>query len=417
LSIRAGPINIIGGGLAGSLLALLLARRGFVVTVFERRADPRLAAQDGGRSINLALASRGIAALTRAGIERQVDPLLIAMRGRMIHEHAGDCALQLYGQTPREVIYSVSRSALNRVLLAAADAHPNVTLRFGHSCLGAHPGYRSMHMRDEAAEHAYELPLGPTFATDGAGSAVRASLIAAGATDGREQLLEHDYKELTIPAPAANSTLARDALHIWPRGDFMLIALPNTDGSFTATLFLPRSGPNSFATLPTHAAVQSFFAREFPATVGLIPDLAQQFFAHPQGIMGTVYCDRWHAGGDLLMLGDAAHAIVPFHGQGMNCAFEDCGELTRQLGDAVCRFSAPAQAQYRCHRRDGPRKLSRDARGSARPRLLAAQGSCHDTGKKLPNALHTALFDGHVPSRNRLCASAPPWTNSAAVTD
>jgi kynurenine 3-monooxygenase len=174
------------------------------------------------------------------------------------------------------------------------------------------------------------VPLAPAIATDGAGSAMRASLAAAGLMRVREEWLDHDYKELTIPAARAGS-LERHALHIWPRGGFMLIALPNTDGSFTATLFLARAGPQSFATLTTPHAVEGFFAREFVDTLPLLPDLPAQFATHPQGQLGTVHAVPWHVRGEVLLLGDAAHAIVPFHGQGMNAAFEDCADL-----DALC---------------------------------------------------------------------------------
>jgi kynurenine 3-monooxygenase len=322
-------VNIVGAGLAGSLLALLLARRGLRVALFERRADPRQAQPERGRSINLALAARGLRALERAGVLAQVQPLLIPMRGRMVHERAGRAALQPYGQREHEVIYSVGRADLNRVLIDAAARHGAVSVRFGQTCLGADSAASRLRFRGEGGE--YSVPLAPTLATDGAGSAVRTSLAAAGLLKVREEWLDHDYKELSI-SPAAGAALERHALHIWPRGGFMLIALPNTDGSFTATLFLPRSGAPSFATLDGAAAVTAFFGREFPDTLALLPDLAAQFAAHPQGQLGTVHTTPWHRGGEVLLLGDAAHAIVPFHGQGMNAAFEDCTQLDELLG-------------------------------------------------------------------------------------
>jgi kynurenine 3-monooxygenase len=201
-------------------------------------------------------------------------------------------------------------------------------VRFGQTCLGADSAASRLRFRGEGGE--YSVPLAPTLATDGAGSAVRTSLAAAGLLKVREEWLDHDYKELSI-SPAAGAALERHALHIWPRGGFMLIALPNTDGSFTATLFLPRSGAPSFATLDGAAAVTAFFGREFPDTLALLPDLAAQFAAHPQGQLGTVHTTPWHRGGEVLLLGDAAHAIVPFHGQGMNAAFEDCTAFDQLL--------------------------------------------------------------------------------------
>jgi kynurenine 3-monooxygenase len=330
--IAPGPINIAGAGLAGSLMALLLAKRGFAVTVYDRRSDPRAAPVDAGRSINLALASRGLLALERAGIADRIRPQIIEMRGRMVHPLDGATSFQAYGQTAREVIYSVSRSALNVALIAAADEHPNVTFRFRHSAKRAHVQLGALFVTDEASGYSHEVALRPTIATDGAGSAVRHSLVAAGLTGAREELLDHDYKELTIPARSGDYALDPHALHIWPRGGFMLIALANPGGSFTATLFLPKAGPNSFAELRDAAAVNRFFEQQFPDALALIPELTTEFVRHPQGIMGTVYCDQWHAAGSVLLLGDAAHAIVPFHGQGMNCALEDCVALDRLIG-------------------------------------------------------------------------------------
>ena len=323
-------VNIVGAGLAGALLALSLARRGLAVALYERRADPRQARPVRGRSINLALAARGMRALERAGVLESVRPLLIPMRGRMVHDRGGAVALQPYGQREHEVIFSVGRAELNRALIDAAARHGNVSVHFNQQCLRADPGEGRLSLRDAVSGREYQLPLAPTLATDGAGSAIRASLAAADLVRVREDWLDHDYKELTIP-PAAGGALERHALHIWPRGGFMLIALPNTDGSFTATLFLAREGPLSFAALATPQAVQQFFAREFADALPLLPDLPAQFAAHPQGQLGTVYTVPWHVHGEVLLLGDAAHAIVPFHGQGMNAAFEDCAELDALL--------------------------------------------------------------------------------------
>jgi kynurenine 3-monooxygenase len=326
-------VNIVGAGLAGSLLAILLARRGLAVTVYERRADPRLRSLDSGRSINLALAARGVRALELAGVRDRVMPLAITMKGRMVHGHDGDAQLQMYGVRPDEVIYSVSRDALNRTLIDSAAALPNVTFRFGQLCLGLAHEKNVLEFRDEATGHIHHAAAQPGIATDGAGSAVRRSLQERQVAEVREEVLEHDYKELTIPARDGKPPLDANALHIWPRGGFMLIALPNPDNTFTATLFLAAHGANSFDELNTADAVNGFFAREFPGAKNLMPDLAREFFEHPQGMLGTVYTQGWHQDGDVLLLGDAAHAIVPFHGQGMNCAFEDCAELDRLMGE------------------------------------------------------------------------------------
>jgi kynurenine 3-monooxygenase len=332
-ALRGAHVNIVGAGLAGALLALLLARRGLEVTLYERRPDPRQSRPERGRSINLALAARGISALAHAGLMEQVRPLLIAMRGRMVHELGGASALQPYGQREDEVIWSVGRAELNRVLIAGALAHQQVRVHFDQQCIGASLAADRLRLRD-ARGGVREVALGITIGTDGAGSALRSALAAEGLTAVREEWLDHDYKELTVPPQAGAPALARHALHIWPRGGFMLIALPNTDASFTATLFLARAGTPSFAELTTREAVAAFFAREFPDAVPHMPHLASEFFAHPQGQLGTVHAAPWHAGGRVLLLGDAAHAIVPFHGQGMNAAFEDCTVLDALLDEA-----------------------------------------------------------------------------------
>lgn len=326
---RAGlpPVNIVGAGLAGALLALLLARRGIAVTLHERRMDPRQAAPERGRSINLALAARGMRALERAGVMERVRPLLIPMRGRMVHELTGQTALQAYGQREHEVIWSVGRADLNRVLIEEAARHAGVEVRFNQLCLGADARQDRLRLRDQASGAEREIALTPTIATDGAGSSVRGSLAAAGLLSVREDWLDHDYKELSVPPLAGAHALERHALHIWPRGGFMLIALPNTDGSFTATLFLARRGEQSFAALGTAGAVKDFFQREFADAVPLMPELLGEFAHNPQGQLGTVHTTPWQIEGRVLLLGDAAHAIVPFHGQGMNAAFEDCAVL------------------------------------------------------------------------------------------
>jgi kynurenine 3-monooxygenase len=321
------PVNIVGAGLAGALLAVLLARRGFAVNLYDRRPDPRLAASEGGRSINLALAARGIMALERAGMMERIRPLLIPMRGRMIHSTGGETRLQPYGQHQDEVIHSVSRADLNRVLIEGAARYPQVRMRFRHTCVAALAPSGKLCLRDESTGSECQVPIAPTFATDGAGSAIRASLARAGLVGVQEDWLDHDYKELTIPARDGKHAMETHALHIWPRGGFMLIALPNPDGTFTATLFLAREGAGSFAALADPDRVRALFQREFADAAQLMPHLIEEFANHPQGQLGTVYTRPWHVGGQVLLVGDAAHAIVPFHGQGMNAAFEDCSSL------------------------------------------------------------------------------------------
>ncbi len=329
--MRTRHLNIVGAGLAGPLLAILLARRGFSITLYERRRDPRGSSAEAGRSINLALAARGIGALEHAGLMTRVRPLLITMRGRMVHEPGGPAALLPYGQRAEEVIYSIGRGALNRLLIEEAARYPGVTLQFEQACIAAEPGRDALVLRDVPGNRTHEVPLTPTIAADGAGSPVRWSLAEQDLVASREDLLDHDYKELSVPSSQGRQALDPNALHIWPRHGFMLIALPNTDGSFTATLFLPRAGAAGFASLRTERAVRGLFAREFPDILPLMPNLLEEFRTHPQGRLGTVHAVPWHIGGRVLLLGDAAHAIVPFHGQGMNAAFEDCRVLDRLL--------------------------------------------------------------------------------------
>ena len=324
-------VAVIGAGLTGPLLALLLARRGFAVTLLERRADPRTALAEGGRSINLALSARGIGPLERIGVMQEIAPMLLPMRGRMVHELSGQPVLQGYGKRCGEVIYAVGRAELNRVLVSAAE-RAGVALRFEQRCTGLDPGSHRARCVDERSGRQFELECETVIAADGAGSAVRASLLQAGVCEERIEPLGHDYKEMTLPADRAGAhVLDPGALHIWPRGGFMLIALPNPDGTFTLTLFLARSGEPSFASLAGDAALRRFLAEQFPDLAAHHEALLVDFRRNPQGELATVHARGWHLGGRALLLGDAAHAIVPFHGQGMNAGFEDCAVLDALL--------------------------------------------------------------------------------------
>ncbi len=321
-------IRLVGAGPSGALLAVLLARRGLEVELYESRPDFRQLPAGAGRSINLALADRGIHALKAAGVFDAVQPALLPMRGRLIHYENRDTAFQPYGQRPNEVIYSVSRHRLNLALIEAAAAQPGVRLLFQHRLEGADFAANTAQIRDLENDRVLAVPMQPLLATDGAGSAVRREMSARKLIQAREIDLEHGYKELSIPAgPQGAFRMANDALHIWPRGNFMLIALPNTDGSFTATLFLPKLGTVSFASLRDAGSVDEFLTRNFPDARELMPDALAQFSAHPVGFLGTVAAQPWHCQAQATLIGDAAHAMVPFHGQGMNCCFEDCIEF------------------------------------------------------------------------------------------
>ena len=339
---------IIGGGPSGCLMALLLARRGHPVQVLERRADPRMAPPEAGRSINLALAARGLRALGEAGVLESLYPHMVPMPGRQLHLEDGSEQFSPYGQRPGEINHSISRAELTRQLVIHAGRAPGITLRFNQRCLGLTAGGLPA-MQDQPSGQLYEVTDPHVIGADGAGSTLRQALAAAGHITASDTLLDHDYKELVIPAIDGRSALAvREALHIWPRRGHMLIALPNSDHSFTATLFMPRSGDSSFESLARPAAARAFFAREFPDALALMPEFAHAFATHPQGILGTVRCTPWNLDERMLLIGDAAHAMVPFHGQGLNCALEDCRLLDGILADGqpmpFARFSAQRRA-------------------------------------------------------------------------
>jgi kynurenine 3-monooxygenase len=321
-------VAIIGGGPAGSLLAILLARRGLEPVVIERGRRFSYAAPRGGRSINLALAARGIAALRHAGIEPQVAKLLIPMRGRMVHDLGGAQRFLPYGQRESEEIYSVSRATLNTLLYELAEQRHGVEYRFGEQCVGVAADGTPL---IDAGAGVRRLEADVVLAADGAGSEARRALAALGAITAREELLDHGYKELTLAARGGEFALSPNALHIWPRGGFMLIGLPNPDRTFTATLFLPNRGEPSFESVGPKQA-RAFFEREFADAVPLIPALERDYAEHPVGLLGTVHCRPWSFANRVLLVGDAAHAIVPFHGQGMNAAFEDCVVLDELIG-------------------------------------------------------------------------------------
>ena len=317
-------VTLLGAGLAGSLLAVFLARRGFDVTVYERLPDMRKHDIPAGRSINLALAHRGIRPLEAVGLFDDVQKLLIPMSGRMLHDLSGATSLTPYGRTPTEVIHSISRPGLNMLLMDAAEKS-GVRFHFGQRVADVDFDTGTVHLVEEPGGRRHSVHAVPLIATDGGGSAVRQAMVKRNGVKVVEDILPHAYKELTIPCGAGGShRMEKNALHIWPRGGYMLIALPNLDGSFTVTLFLAREGEPGFGRLEQPEVLQAFFRAQFPDALALIPDLARDFYAHPTGLMGTVHTDSWHVDGQALLLGDAAHAIVPFHGQGMNCAFEDC---------------------------------------------------------------------------------------------
>ncbi len=329
---RKQQVVLSGAGLVGSLLATLLTQRGYRVLVLEKRPDLRRQNISAGRSINLALAERGIHGLRCAGLFDEVARCLIPMRGRMIHGPDEVLEFLPYGQRPHEVIYSVSRGGLNAILMDAIDQDPESKIEFQSEVVDIDFVRRTVDVQDAGRQARRTIGFDFFVAADGGGSLARRLITSRLGGVDQSEMLDHDYKELHIaPGPGGEYQLEREALHIWPRGGFMLIALPNLDGSFTVTLFLPKRGASSFQQLQSPEAVQSFFSEYFPDAARRIPDLVESFFRNPTGELGTVRCWPWAIPGCGMLIGDAAHAIVPFHGQGMNAGFEDCAEFVRLL--------------------------------------------------------------------------------------
>ncbi|HKU28421.1 MAG TPA: NAD(P)/FAD-dependent oxidoreductase [Candidatus Sulfotelmatobacter sp.] len=319
-----GKITLIGAGLTGPLLALGLVRRGFHVEIYEKRPDIRQVQISAGRSINLALSARGIHALRQAGLWEEMRNIIVPMRGRMMHSLTSELSFQPYGKDDSEVINSISRADLNIAVMNAAEAQ-GVEIFFQQRCTDIDLKLGRVQLRRENGGSDRAIDTEVVIGCDGSASAIRNAMLKLNRFDFSQKHLEYGYKELTIPAgPGRAHLLEKNALHIWPRGSYMLIALPNIDGTFGCILFLPFEGPNSFAELDSSAAVRHFFEARFPDASRLMPDLEHDFFSNPTGSMVTVKCSPWHVGDKVLLVGDAAHAIVPFFGQGINCGFEDC---------------------------------------------------------------------------------------------
>lgn len=325
--MKAEKVLIIGAGLCGSLLALRMAQRGYDVVVREKRSDMRKKGFIGGRSINLALSDRGLKALRLAGVEDEVRELCTPMEGRMIHDREGNTRFMRYSGRKQDYINSVSRGGLNIALINAAEATGKVEFHFDSECIGVYyeqgiARFRNTKSKGEIGEKANVI-----FGTDGAGSAVRKSFMKNTTNllfNYSQHFLRTGYKELSIP-PRENGShrIENNALHIWPRGSYMIIALPNLDGSFTVTLFWPFQGENSFEKIQSEEDLMAFFKKDFGDLLPHLPHLAEEYFTNPTGTLGTIKCFPWLAGEKTLIMGDAAHAIVPFYGQGMNASFED----------------------------------------------------------------------------------------------
>ncbi len=341
-------VIIIGAGLSGSLLAIYLAKRGIHSEIYEARGDMRNETVSAGRSINLALSDRGIAALKEVGMDEFMLAEAVPMFGRMIHAVDGQTKLLPYSGRQGEFINSVSRSGLNVALMNEAEKYPQVKFLFNEKCVEF--DCKSGEAKFDSGKIAKSDTL---IATDGAGSIVRNAMFSAVPRfNFSQQFLEHGYKELHIPASENGSfLLEKEALHIWARRSFMMIALPNFDGSFTCTMFNAHSGENSFEEITDEKSLLNFFETNFADVIPLMPTLVEDFFANPVGNLGTIKCFPWNVGGKSLLIGDSAHAIVPFYGQGMNASFEDCRVLNGLIGefgtdwekvfDEFCRVRKP----------------------------------------------------------------------------
>ena len=403
---------LIGSGLAGGLLAAYLGRRGHEVDLYERRADPREGNIVGGRSINLAISTRGIHALEQIGIAEEALRYAIPMRGRMIHDRSGALHFTPYDVDPQKCINSIGRAALNTTVIEAAQRYPNVRVHFNHKCTDVDLDTAAAHL--ETANCTVTASADAVVGVDGAFSAVRKSMqreIANFQYD--ESYLAHGYKELTIP-PARDGSwrMEKNALHIWPRKSFMMIALPNPDGSFTCTLFWEFEGPRSFGTTKTDDDVRRFFGEEFPDAVSLMPTLLDDFRDNPTGSLVTIRCAPWFHRDRVCLVGDAAHAVVPFYGQGMNAAFEDCVVLDECLQDFP-RDCERAFADYFRRRKENVDALADLAIGNFIEMRDKTASKTFRATKKLDHALEAALPGIYLPLYTMVTFTRIPYAQAA----
>ena len=319
-------ITIIGGGLAGPLLSLYLAKKNIHVNLYEKRDNIlKKNIKSGGRSINLAISERGIRPLKELNIFDKIEPELIPMKGRMIHDQEGNQKFYNYGKNNNEYINSVSRYKLNYFLLSELEQYTNATVTFNKKCVGYNTEKQKLKFND--GENIKIT--GPIIGTDGSSSIISKVIANKTNTKIKEDVLSHIYKELTIPAKDNDFQLEPNALHIWPRKSMMIIALPNIDRSFTCTMFIKKNGNMSLSSLESSEKILSFFQKHFINLLTLIPDIETQFKKNPVSNLSTIYTEKWNYKNLACVLGDAAHAIVPFFGQGMNASFEDCFEFNK----------------------------------------------------------------------------------------
>jgi kynurenine 3-monooxygenase len=401
---------LIGSGLAGGLLAAYLGRRGYDVDLYERRADPREGNIVGGRSINLAISTRGIHALEQIGIADEALRHAIPMRGRMIHDKSGALHFAPYDVDPRKCINSIGRASLNTTVIEAAQ-RSNVRVHFNHKCTDVDVAEAVCHLETETGK--LSVRGDAVIGVDGAFSSVRASMQRnIDNFQYNESYLAHGYKELTIPpAPDGSWRIEKNALHIWPRKSFMMIALPNPDGSFTCTLFWEFEGPRSFAATKTDDDVRRFFDEEFPDAAPLMPTLLEDFKNNPTGSLVTIRCGPWHYRDKVCLLGDAAHAVVPFYGQGMNAAFEDCIVLDECL-DRFPNSRERAFAEYFECRKENADALADLAIGNFIEMRDKTASSTFRAKKKLDHLLEAALPGIYLPLYTMVTFTRIPYAEA-----
>ena len=403
---------LIGSGLAGGLLAAYLGRRGHEVDLYERRTDPREGNIVGGRSINLAISTRGIHALEQIGIADEALRHAIPMRGRMIHDKSGQLHFSPYDVDPNKCINSIGRAALNTAVIEAAQRYPNVRVHFNHKCIDVDLDTATASFETEPAERAAKGDA--VIGVDGAFSAVRQSMqMQISGFEYDESYLAHAYKELTIPPGSEGSwQMEKHALHIWPRKSFMMIALPNPDGSFTCTLFWEFEGQRSFATTKADEDVRRFFGEEFPDAVPLMPTLCEDFRQNPTGSLVTIRCAPWYYRDKVCLVGDAAHAVVPFYGQGMNAAFEDCAVLDECL-DQFTDNRERAFAKYFSRRKENADALADLALGNFIEMRDKTASKTFRAKKKLDHFLEAALPGIYLPLYTMVTFTRIPYAEAA----
>ena len=410
---------VIGGGLVGSLLTIFLAKKGFKVNVFEKRNDIRKAKILAGRSINLVVADRGWKALEKAGIRDTIREITVPVYGRMSHDVGGNQTFHQYS-IDRKAIYSVSRAELNKRLIEIADEFENVTFHFEHKCTG---------INEEGTVASFINATGETirteadviFGADGANSKVRKSMqqhLEANDPGGdytfSEELIEHGYKELVIP-PDKNGKWALDqsALHIWPRKQYMLMALSNLDGGFTCTLFLPFKGKFSFEALQSEDELITFFREMFGDVVPIMPSLVEDFFGNPTSSLAIVKCNPWVYNDRVALIGDAAHAIVPFYGEGMNCGFEDCDILNSLIGNGDVNWKSVLEAYFTSRKPNGDAIADLSLRNFIEMRDLVSDPD-FIFRKKIEKKLQTAFPDKWLPLYSQVKFTDIPYSEAWA---